>query len=146
MPEPPMRRRRRRKSPKRSKEELAAENRILRRQRGATAVAGVLNTAIRWTGLVLFARYLYMSAAALAGKTTEASFLVELLANQGVVDIVMGFVGCGGVLYGYKQRKLRRDVVERIQARNKKLEQLIDAGRTTSSLTTRGETRPEDLE
>jgi hypothetical protein len=43
-----------------------------------------------------------------------------------------------------KQRKLRRDVVERLSSRVPFLEKQLDPGRTSSKLTDRGDTNPED--
>ena len=49
-----------------------------------------------------------------------------------------------GTAYGIQQRKLRRDTVERLQTRNIELEKKIDQKRSSSKLTARGDTRPED--
>jgi hypothetical protein len=46
--------------------------------------------------------------------------------------------------YGLRERRLRRQTTERFTQRNYKLEKLVDPNRTSSHLTTRGTTNPED--
>lgn len=52
--------------------------------------------------------------------------------------------GIGGIIYGRCQARLRRDTVQRLHPYQEKYEQLVDSTRTSSRLTSRGETRPED--
>ena len=112
----------------------------------AEAVASVLNSLIRWSGLVGIFYILYMVVAELSGTTTVADIGIEvgLLANLQVGQVVSGAAGVAGVGYGLAQRKLRRDTIERVQGRIISYEKGIDPGRTSSMLTPRGETRPED--
>ncbi len=49
------------------------------------------------------------------------------------------------IIYGLIQRELRRRKTAYLQGRIVRLEQQIDPGRTSSGLTTRGETRGEDV-
>jgi len=61
-------------------------------------------------------------------------------------DEVLGAVfGGGGVWYGYKEKNLRKETVERLQKRVKELELLIDKNRSSSELTPLGNSNPEDL-
>lgn len=53
-------------------------------------------------------------------------------------------IGLAGVLYGRRQAKLRRDVVERLHHYQELWETMKDPNRTSSNLTKRGETRKED--
>lgn len=53
--------------------------------------------------------------------------------------------GVGGLLYGRAQSKLRKDIVEKYHPEVVRKESYFDSNRTSSDLTARGETRPEDL-
>ena len=90
------------------------------------------------------ARYGYLSIETLSGQQTLADIGVNFLTDIKVSVAVAWSVATGGVLYGMRQRKLRRDTVERIQKRNRKLESLLDPNRSSSQLMPRGDTRPED--
>ncbi len=52
--------------------------------------------------------------------------------------------GVGGFGYGMRERKLRRETIERLSKRITDLEKLVDPSRTSSHLTVRGTTNPED--
>lgn len=131
---------------KKSAAELRGENRILRRTNTAMAVASVINSAIRW-GVVGFLGYCgYLSINVLAGKITSANILVSFLGNLTVSKWVAYIVGGGCLIYGIRERKLRRSTVKRLQARNQKFEAALDPKRTSSFLTERGETHPRDKE
>ncbi|MDO8304072.1 MAG: hypothetical protein Q7T18_12620, partial [Sedimentisphaerales bacterium] len=54
------------------------------------------------------------------------------------------FFGVCGIIYGDVERILRKKTIERLEDRIKKFELEKDPNRSTSMLTTRGETRPED--
>jgi hypothetical protein len=126
--------------------ELRAENRVLRHYRASDGVVSVFNNLIRWGGLLGIAYYCYLSVLALAGQHTAADIGIKLLADVRISEAVAWLFGGSGVAYGWRQRKLRRDTVERIQNRVERFEKQIDPGRSSSELTSRGETRPEDAE
>ena len=129
---------------KKSIGELRAENRFLRRLRGQEGIVSVFNNLVRWGGIVLIGRYLYLSILALAGRVTLADIGLNFLANVRVSEAVAWLLGGGGVAYGWQQRKVRKDTVERLAGRIQEKELKRDPGRTSSKLTTRGDTRPED--
>lgn len=129
---------------KKSVPELQAENRVLRRFRFTEGVASVLNRAIAWVGIVLLARYGYLTVAALAGKTTAADIGIKVLGDVRVSEVLAWLFGGGGIAYGLGQRKLRRDTIERQAERVRSLEEKVDPRRSSSKLTKRGTTRPED--
>jgi len=101
---------------------------------------------IRWAGVVLIARYGYLTVHDLAGQATTADIGIKLLTDVKISEALAWLLAGGGILYGRQQRKLRKDTVERLQERNRNLERTIDPKRTSSDLTPRGETRPEDDE
>jgi hypothetical protein len=128
----------------RSTAELRAENCLLRQFRTAEGVTSVIRELIRWGGLILITRYLYLTVAALAGQQTTADIGINLLADLRITEAFAILFGSSGIAYALGQRKLRRDTVERLQGRIKKYERLLDPERSSSNLTARGETRPED--
>lgn len=122
-----------------TRKELAVENRMLRRSGRAIAVAGVLQTLIRWGGATAIAYFGYSSIAVLAGQYTFADIGIGFLASIKVSESVAWIFGVGGVVYGTRQSKLRKDTVERLSGRIQTLERQHDPGRSSSKLTPRGE-------
>ena len=108
-------------------------------------VIGVtIHRAIPWGGLVVIGYYMYRSVSALSGHTTFANIILRFLADFRVTEGVAYIFGLGGIGYGLRNRKLRKDQLERMARRVKELESQIDPRRSSSRLTARGETRPED--
>ena len=107
-------------------------------------LGGVLQKAIPWIGIAVISYFGYLSIAALAGKTTVANFLFKLFGSIGVNAGVAYIFGGGGIVYGLLERRTRQKTVERLQSRVQELEKKRDPGRTSSKLTTRGETNPKD--
>ncbi len=127
-----------------SRAELQAELRVLRRYRVGDSVASVLRELVRW-GAVSFCAYMgFRCVAVLAGKITMAEIGVRVLGSLRVSEAVAWIFGAGGVGYGLRQRRLRRQTIERLSTRIQELERGIDPKRTSSHLTPRGETSPED--
>jgi hypothetical protein len=97
-------------------------------------------SAIQWTGLVLIFYFLYRSLDTLAGRNTFAEIGVKFLGNltvsRGIITLLTG----GGWAYGLAQRSLRRRAIERLAPAKNKVERLLDKGRTSSDLTSRGTT------
>ena len=127
-----------------SKAELQAEIRLLKKYSVAEAVSSVLQTIARWTGGVLIAYFGFRTVQALAGQVTLAHIGLRFLADLKVSEAVAWLFGGSGLVLAARQRKLRRDTVERLERRIRELENAIDPRRTSSRLTPRGETRPED--
>jgi hypothetical protein len=126
--------------------ELRAENRLLRQYRMSEGIVSVFNNLIRWAGAVAIAYFGFRGVAALAGQQTAADIGIKFLADVRVSEALAWIFGTSGLAYGWRQRKLRRDTVERIQSRVEKYEKSIDPSRSSSTLTRRGETKPEDAE
>jgi hypothetical protein len=130
---------------KKTKAQLEAELKVLRNARISEGFVHVFNNMIRWGAIVLIVRYGYLSLEALAGKSTLADVAINFLTNVNVSVTLAWTAGVFGVLYGVKQRKLRKDTIQRLQSRIQALESQLDPKRTTSNLTSRGDTRPEDI-
>jgi hypothetical protein len=126
--------------------ELRAEVRFLKRSRANEGFVSIVNNLIRWGGLVMISYFGFLSAGALAGHHTFADIGIRVLADVRVSEAVAWIFGGSGVAYGMRQRKLRRDTVERLANRNIELEKRLDPNRTSSQLTPRGDTRPEDTD
>ncbi len=119
---------------------------ILRRTRTADAITSICNNLIQWTALVAIFYISYLSVNVLAGKTTFADIGIKmsLLGKITISQTLAWAFAFGGIGYGWRQKKLRRDVIETQGDHIKKLESGTDKKRTSSNLTRRGETSPED--
>lgn len=112
----------------------------------ADAIASVLNNLIKWGGLAVIFYWIFRSIEVLAGNRTVADIGLGLnfFAQISVSHLLAWILAVGGVGFGLLERNLRRSTIERLQARITALETGVDPGRTTSRLTPRGETNPED--
>lgn len=127
-----------------SRAELEAEIRFIKRSRIAEGVIQVSNNLIKYGALVWVFHEIYLMVESLSGKTTLADIGVSFLGGL-KISIVIAWASCiAGIIYGLIQKKLRKDTVERLQTRIAKLERESDPKRSSSNLTTRGDTRPED--
>ena len=107
-------------------------------------IGSIVHTIVPWTAAAVVAFFFYKSVISLAGQYTFAQIGVGFLGDFRVSEGVAYLFGAGGVVYGVKQTKLRRDNVERMAGRIAELEKQIDPHRSSSRLTPRGTTRPED--
>ena len=97
----------------------------------------------------------YLSVGEIAGMNTNANILLSVNASffpkffsdklSLVAGALMTVFGIGGILYGVWERSLRMATVSHLQGRIKVSEKKIDPNRSSSMLTSKGETRPEDL-
>jgi len=108
------------------------------------SLSGVLSLLIKWGGLVFIAYFAKEAVRALAGEVTSARILLAMLADVTVKETVAYSISALAILYGLRERKLRRDTIEYYSRRVPELERRIDPNRSSSNLTGRGTTRPED--
>lgn len=99
---------------------------------------------IKWGVIAFVTYYVYLSIISISGKNTSADIAISVLFELELLSKLMGAVGVGGIIYGFLQRKLRKDTIERLQSRITELEKEVDKNRSSSNLTKRGDTRPED--
>lgn len=125
---------------KKTRSELEAENRLLKQHGLSTNLSKIIIEIIRYGAIVACFYFLQQMVHDLAGKQTAAKINVDIMTEVFAVAF-----GIGGIAYGRRQRKLRRDKTEYLQNRIQSLEKLVDPKRSSSRLTPRGETRPEDL-
>lgn len=145
---------------KRTRAELEVENQRLRDYGFGTNLTKVVRDLIKYGAVVWIVYFVYASIDSLSGKTTLANIDLKAkgeLSSPTEVESedawrycwpvlpLAGLFGIGGILYGRRQAKLRHDVIEREHQRTLELEAKLDPERTSSELTSRGDTRPEDL-
>ena len=98
-------------------------------------------TAVTIVGVAFFT---YLSIKDLSGKTTIATFFLNLIANA-KFSITISYVITGSALiYAFRERKLRKRNIKRFAPRIKKLEEEKNPRRGSSNLTPGGKTRKED--
>lgn len=125
---------------KKTNAELAAENRLLRSARRSEGITSVINNVIKWSGLGFIFWCGTGAISSLSGTTTRSDIVLKLVTDLNANQWLCLILGGGGMGYGLSQRKVRKETVARVHARNEKLEQQIDPRRSTSSLTPDGET------
>ena len=127
---------------KRSKEELEANVQIQRIQ----ARTAITITAIRWAGLVGLAWCGVEIVDALAGRITLATIGIgiKVLGKVYISEAVAWLFAVSGVGYGLAERRLRHSNIARLSSAVRDRETALDPKRTSSRLTERGLTRPED--
>lgn len=134
-------------------------------------IGSVFKSFIKWGAIAVIAYFVYLSIAALAGLETFASILVDVSAKGTAVtnvvseqSIELGTTAAGkfrsdelatyGILFItnllffvlYKrERSLRLNKTESLSHHIESLEKLLDPNRTSSELTRRGTTNPEDM-
>lgn len=129
---------------RKSREQLETELRLLRNRRLSDGWASVANSAVRWGGAVGITYFAYKAVESLAGRETGASLLVELVSDFKLNIVFPWLVAIGGAVFGLLQRYLRRTTIQRLHRRIHELEELVDPGRSSSNLTSTGDTHPED--
>jgi hypothetical protein len=97
-----------------------------------------------WFSLVGISALLYLSTKSLAGQHTFADIGIKVMGDFKISEGFSYLFGAGGLGYGMRERRLRRETVERLADRNSALEKIVDHSRTSSHLTGRGTTNPED--
>jgi hypothetical protein len=122
-------------------EQLEREE-IRLRVRRSEIVGTVIVTAIRW---VCGAAGVFFAARAvqhLAGLNTLAD--IRIMGGLQVSVAVSWAAGAGGVAYGWRQRALRHNVNATLGTRVSELEKELDKRRSSSKLTKKGTTNPEN--
>jgi hypothetical protein len=125
---------------KKSKTELE----YLHKGKRIDRTADVLGLVVKYGSLALIAYFAASVLKSFAGETTFADIGVKFVGDLKVSDVVFAALAGGGVTYGYRQRKLRRDTIEAMAPQQRAREEQLDPRRSSSNLTARGTTRPED--
>lgn len=147
---------------KKSNAELRTELQVLRRHGIGNNITKIIRDLIKLGAILGIAYYTYLSIDTLSGKITQADINVKAEGSvtvdtdgkdtQTVLPVwykgtlvLAFFFGAGGIAYGRYQAKLRKDVIQRYHPTMQKAERRIDDMRSSSELTERGDTRPEDI-
>lgn len=114
----------------------------------------LLKRLITYGTWIWLAHYTYLIVDSLAGKLTYADISIQgsiqeacdqALSRTGAgIVLIAVFIGIIGIVYGHRQASLRKSTVERLTAQITILEKIVDPGRSSSQLTTRGETSEGD--
>jgi hypothetical protein len=107
-------------------------------------LADAVHLAFPWLSLVAIFFFTYLMVVQLAGKTTLAEFGVKVLADIKLPQVLAYLFGVGGLGYGIGERHLRHKKVAHMEGHIKTLEAAFDPSRSSSGLTRKGTTRPED--
>ena len=102
------------------------------------------SAALKWGAFAFIAYCLWQAAVALSGENTSANIVIKGVLDMKVSQYAAYLFGGGGIIYGIRERRLRRKTTERLSDRTKSLEQRIDPNRTSSGLQSSGDTRMED--
>jgi hypothetical protein len=108
------------------------------------AIVGAIRHGITWIGVVGIAVCGWGSIRALAGQVTLAQIFVLFSGKAAISQALAWVLGGSGFWYGWRERRLRKDTVERYSQRVRATEMGLDPGRSSSHLTHRGDTNPED--
>ena len=127
-----------------TKAELLAENKELRRTKLSLSITEILVTLIKSIAVVVCFYFFTSALNNLSGKTTTANIVVDFLGSVSISDFVGIVFGAGGVIYGMIERRQRQKMIDRLHGRVKKMEQQIDPKRSSSNITTFGDTHPDD--
>jgi hypothetical protein len=104
-------------------------------------VARIIEVAIRCGCLAFIVYEVASSISILAGKHTIADVGIKFLANVRVSEALAWIFGGSGVVYGMRQRDLRRKDTQQIGARLRKYEEQKDSLRSSSKLESQGDYR-----
>ena len=96
----------------------------------------------KWGALAAIALFIYLSVDSLAGKSTEVTGIIGVIAS--LDRIAPWFVALCALVWGLGEREVRRRTVKNMSAQKKALERRLDPGVTSSGLIETGETNPSD--
>lgn len=116
---------------------------------GFALVGGLGNSLLKYGSISSVAYYAFRTIKELAGKNTFAELTfnsaINWIANDYMASALGLVFGFSGIYYGVREARLRKDAIERLSVYQERYERELDPKRSSSKLTTRGETRPEDL-
>lgn len=107
-------------------------------------IGNVVQTFIRVGGWVSVFYFVYEMVFKLAGKFTFADIGIRFLGDIRMSEALAYALATGAGGWALLERKLKGDTIERLSGQVEALEKRLDPGRTSSRLTPRGTTRPED--
>lgn len=137
-----------------SDRELQHDSRVKQAAMWAKVVSDIATAVIKWGSITAIFWRGFDALIHFAGKNSFAdlSFRGDFNASAGdefltsciTVGVVGFLVGVGGIAFGRRERRLRKNAIADLSPYQQKLESTLDPQRSSSRLTPRGETRPED--
>jgi hypothetical protein len=103
-----------------------------------------IGRGLKWGYYAFLTWQARLAMEAFAGKETATSLIMSLGTN---VSVAVGVSWASTIVFAiwvFLERRLRKGTAERLTLRIKDLELVLDRQRSSSLLTTRGDTRPED--
>jgi hypothetical protein len=107
-------------------------------------VNSAIQTFLKYGSLVAISAIFASALKILSGKQTLLNVTMLLVAHLKLSEKISYALGLAGILYGYRQRRLRRIVIENMSEHQRRLELSLDPRRTSSKITSKGTTRPDD--
>jgi|SRR5271165_5603628 len=120
------------------------EGEFLLRYKTRETIADAVHLIIPWGSVVAIFGFMYLMTVQLAGRTTLAQIGLNIMGELKLPQLLAYGFGVGGVGYGISERRLRRKKTQEMAEHNAGLEMIIDRKRTSSGLTPKGTTKPED--
>ncbi|MBI3775873.1 MAG: hypothetical protein HY273_10030 [Gammaproteobacteria bacterium] len=112
------------------------------------AAGRIGHSAFKYGAMMFIAAQFAPVFIAYADTTSIHEFTVNSAIDWAINDhlaALLGLVfGVGGIYYGRQERKLNKDTIERLSPYQAQYEREHDPKRSSSGLTPRGDTRPED--
>ena len=127
-----------------TKNHVDTELEIRRIETRTDMLISVSSHLFRFLTVAVLAYFGYRSIDSLAGEITDTNFIVGLFSDKYFANVVCILAAVFGILYGRKQSKLRKDVVEKYHKYMKNEEEAVDPNRSSSHMDARGENRLED--
>jgi len=104
----------------------------------------VLNSVAKWGALLGCVYFASDTLKGIVGTTTYADVGIRFLGSLRISQSIGIAITSFSIFVALRERKLRHDKTEYLQGRIKKLEEVLDMNRSSSRITPRGTTRPED--
>lgn len=127
-----------------TKNHVDTELEIRRIEARTDMVISVSSSFFKFLTVLVVAYFGYMSIDSLAGEITVTNFFVGLFSDKNFANTLCILAAVFGIIYGRRQSKLRKDVIERYDKYMRNEELAVDPNRSSSHMDARGENRLED--
>jgi len=129
---------------KKARGEKEAEARLRLQVKIIDLLSTVVVYGSKYGALALIFYWMTDALKAFAGQQTIADLAFKFLADIKMPQWLAYVFGVGGIGWAYAERKLRQRTVAHMASSKEEAEKRLDPGRTSSNLTARGTSRPED--
>lgn len=129
---------------KASKSSLDKEHRFRIALKSIKSAVTVARYAAWVAAVAIAGHYISDVVRDLAGKQTDASFILKMILGLSADRWIAYAVGAAGAAFGWNERRLKRRDIKRLSHRTMDLEKRLDPERTSSELLPDGRTREDD--